>query len=68
MMECMRCHGMMVTEILRDYAGTYSTVTAWRCPSCGDILDPVILHHRTAGPVRNQGPAEWNDEEERILA
>lgn len=66
-MECLRCHGIMVTETLRDHASTYTKVTAWRCPSCGDVLDPVILRHRNVRLAQHQNPMNWK-EQDRLLA
>lgn len=42
-MDCYRCHGLMVRDHILDMldSGTFRPV--WRCISCGDIVDPVIL-------------------------
>jgi hypothetical protein len=66
-MECTRCHGIMVTETLRDYGGTFAKVVAWRCPSCGDILDPVILRNRISRYSQKHKTAGRN-EDDRLLA
>jgi hypothetical protein len=66
-MECTRCHGIMVTETLRDYGGTFAKVVAWRCPSCGDVLDPVILRNRTSRSAQKQKTSSRN-EDDRLLA
>lgn len=42
-MECGRCHGLMVGYYIVDLLGSETGGRAWRCVSCGDILDPVIL-------------------------
>lgn len=38
---CHRCGGLMVSEPVHELA-SYD----WRCVSCGERLDPVILAHR----------------------
>lgn len=49
-MKCHRCHGWMVNE---KFYGRGSFFWGWRCVSCGEILDPVILENRNVcrGPV-----------------
>ncbi len=32
-----------------DDTGVY-TLTAWRCPTCGEVADPVILANRARRP------------------
>lgn len=49
-MNCPRCEGLMVRDDflgLQDEMGQY-TFAAWRCLICGEVLDPVILKHRSA--------------------
>ena len=50
-MICRRCRGLMTHEELRDWGGGKGNdwSSAFRCISCGDIIDPVILHNRTGG-------------------
>ena len=38
---CHRCGGLMVPESVHEL-GSYD----WRCVSCGERIDPVILAHR----------------------
>ncbi|MDO9116764.1 MAG: hypothetical protein Q7U39_02305 [Nitrospira sp.] len=38
---CHRCGGLMVPEPVHELA-SYD----WRCVSCGERIDPVILAHR----------------------
>ncbi len=38
---CHRCGGLMVPEPTGD-----PLTTGWRCVSCGERIDPVILAHR----------------------
>lgn len=39
--RCHRCGGLMVPEKVHEL-GSYN----WRCVSCGERIDPVILAHR----------------------
>lgn len=46
---CHRCGGLMVPE--------YETATGieeWRCVSCGERVDPVILQHRALRDARSE--------------
>ncbi len=49
-MECLRCHGLMVTITLEDEKDTiaHEPIIAWRCLLCGEVCDPVIAENRTA--------------------
>lgn len=42
-MHCQRCNALMAFD---KFYGRQSYFFGWRCVSCGDILDPVILLHR----------------------
>jgi hypothetical protein len=46
--SCIRCGGLMVDHVCMDLSNTGHELefTALRCIQCGDIVDPVILHHR----------------------
>ena len=51
-MNCSRCNGYMVQE---DYADSGHEIgqfrlIAWRCLICGEVIDPVILKHRSSRP------------------
>lgn len=46
-MECTRCQGTMVADQYIDLQAKSVWCEAWRCLNCGDILDSVILRHRT---------------------
>ncbi len=51
-MRCQRCDGLMVSDSfidLRDDMGGL-LFEGWRCVNCGEVLDPVVLQHRTAKP------------------
>lgn len=44
---CVRCGGLLVTELCMDYLSTKgSDCAAKRCVQCGDIVDPLIQRHR----------------------
>ncbi len=53
---CHRCDGLMVAEWSQD-----RYMTEWRCVSCGDRIDPVILTHR----AQHQHQAEKDTARER---
>ena len=61
-MQCVRCAGMTVPEIISE--GGLRRV-AWRCIHCGDILDRIIahnrLHRRHAQPSRPRTPVYGNN-------
>ncbi len=48
MMNCLRCKGLMVNDIFEDVYDDTGVIyfRGWRCPSCGEIMDPIILRHR----------------------
>jgi len=50
-MDCLRCHGLMVEERFEDLRGDPHLISfrGWRCVCCGNIVDPVIIRHRTVG-------------------
>jgi hypothetical protein len=41
--RCYRCDGVMVYE---KFYGDYEHFFGWRCISCGEIVDPVMLENR----------------------
>lgn len=47
---CHRCGGLMVPEAVHELA-SYD----WRCVSCGERIDPVILAHRRQNCARPEG-------------
>lgn len=56
-MQCARCGGFMVADNLIDLqeSSIPMWMKGWRCVSCGNIVDPVILRHRMiqqAGALR----------------
>jgi len=60
-MKCQRCHGWMIME---RYYGPGMPYWGFRCLSCGEILDPVILenrdHLRKPSPTKNPGTSIGN--------
>ena len=51
-MRCRRCKGLLVRDRLYDLYDTQLHSEAWRCTTCGDLLDAVILRNRSARPSR----------------
>lgn len=45
--RCHRCGGLMVEERVFEIGSVN-----WRCVSCGERVDPVILTHRQKGLAR----------------
>lgn len=45
--RCHRCGGLMLEERVFEIGST-----DWRCVSCGERIDPVILTHRREGLAR----------------
>jgi hypothetical protein len=46
---CHRCGGLMVPELVFEVGSVN-----WRCVSCGERIDPVILAHRKKNVVREE--------------
>lgn len=48
-MECERCHARMLEESFEDVRADSWALgfRGWRCPVCGNVLDPVILENRS---------------------
>ncbi|MGB3941931.1 MAG: hypothetical protein WBK96_10620 [Candidatus Manganitrophaceae bacterium] len=53
-MNCPRCKSIMVQERFQDMKDDTGVIHffGYRCLSCGEILDPVIAHHRIERPTR----------------
>lgn len=51
-MKCHRCGSVMVYERFYGPDGNFS---GWRCISCGEILDEVILENRQVVTGRQSG-------------
>jgi hypothetical protein len=45
-MNCLRCHGLMVTIRLEDAEGSSLCVSSWKCLICGEVIDSVINANR----------------------
>ncbi|HLZ35817.1 MAG TPA: hypothetical protein VKP13_17580 [Nitrospira sp.] len=45
-MNCLRCHGLMVTLRLEDAGGSSLRFSGWQCLMCGDVIDSVITANR----------------------
>ncbi|NGZ94732.1 MAG: hypothetical protein CV089_01135 [Nitrospira sp. WS110] len=45
-MSCSRCQGLMVREFIVDLHVSPTRGRAWRCVTCGHLLDPVIVSNR----------------------
>ncbi|MCI0428092.1 MAG: hypothetical protein L0Z46_08765 [Nitrospiraceae bacterium] len=47
-MHCLRCAGLLVQEYCYDLLDDSGQLRfmAWRCVSCGDVIDPLILNNR----------------------
>ena len=52
-MKCYRCGSVMVYEM---FYGPGENFSGWRCVSCGEVLDEVILKNRQAGTGSSNGP------------
>lgn len=83
-MKCPRCTGLMIRDEfldLQDEAGRCRFM-AWRCMICGEVIDPVILQHRTTRPapmldrarpqlhgpvsIRTTNRGSWDDPDEAV--
>ncbi len=51
--HCHRCGGLMIPEKVFEL-GAYD----WRCVSCGERIDPVILAHRRAAAPKDLARTE----------
>lgn len=47
--QCHRCGGLMIEERVFEIGSIN-----WRCVSCGERIDPVILTHRQKGLARRE--------------
>ncbi|MBU6435521.1 MAG: hypothetical protein KGS09_18240 [Nitrospirae bacterium] len=45
-MNCLRCHGLMVTLRLEDTGGSSLRFSGWQCLMCGEVIDSVITANR----------------------
>lgn len=53
-MKCARCSGLMIADHLLDLNESYLPMwmQAMRCVTCGNIVDPLIHHHRMVQRAR----------------
>lgn len=49
-MRCPRCRGLMVLDHFTDMQLSSGPLwlRAWRCVSCGEVIEPGIVRHRLA--------------------
>jgi hypothetical protein len=45
-MNCLRCHGLMVTIRLEDAASSTLCCSGWQCLLCGEVIDSGIDANR----------------------
>lgn len=45
-MNCLRCHGLMVTIRLEDAGGSTLCFSGWQCLLCGEVIDSAIDANR----------------------
>jgi hypothetical protein len=50
-MCCQRCHGLMIRDSFVDLRDGGLSFDGWRCINCGEVLDSLVLTHRTQGPT-----------------
>ena len=71
-MTCTRCGGLMVQDSILDLMDTDIRAEAWRCISCGDVVDSVILanrnRHRPKAVAREMAEALFNSDIKRAKA
>ena len=52
-MKCHRCHGLMVVDHFIDMEETGGLwMRGWRCVTCGEVIDPMIMRHRMLSQSR----------------
>jgi hypothetical protein len=49
-MNCLRCHGLMVTIRLEDAGSSSLCFSGWQCLLCGEVIDSVINANRKELP------------------
>lgn len=54
---CPRCKGLMVPEQFRDF---HDAGSGWRCLSCGEVVDPLIMANRLAVSEKPATPVTKN--------
>ena len=52
-MKCHRCYGLMVVDHFIDMEETGGLwMRGWRCVTCGEVIDPMIMRHRMLSQSR----------------
>lgn len=51
-MTCKRCHGLLVEDQCYDLLDDSFSLRAWRCISCGNLVDSVILKNQQEQEAR----------------
>jgi len=59
---CHRCGGIMVPEPVFEIGSV-----EWRCVSCGERIDPVILEHRRKNVAREEAEQLFRSHKEPRL-
>jgi hypothetical protein len=62
-MRCQRCQGYMVRDQFMDILNVSGELDfkGWRCLNCGDIVDPVIVHHHlSVGSATAKARRRWS--------
>ena len=54
-MNCLRCHGLMVTIRLEDAGSSSLCFPGWQCLMCGNVIDSGIQANRQEGPTGSRG-------------
>jgi hypothetical protein len=60
-MNCLRCHGLMVTIRLEDAGSSSLCFSGWQCLLCGEVIDSVINANRKElrGPTGSRSRARY---------
>jgi hypothetical protein len=57
-MTCKRCHGLLVQDQCYDLLDDSFSLRAWRCISCGNLIDSVILKNQQEQEARLATPRQ----------
>lgn len=51
-MGCQRCKGLMIPDHFVDFRDDTGRLMfkGWRCVNCGEVIDSVVLTHRSEAP------------------
>jgi hypothetical protein len=60
-MNCLRCHGLMVTIRLEDAGSSSLCFSGWQCLQCGEVIDSVINVNRKElhGPMSSRSRVRY---------